>query len=141
VTKLAPNGIAGAAIGLVAIFLPGMLILCGTLPFWVALRARPLAQAAMRGTNAAVVGILGVALYDPLWTTAILNPRDFALALIAFVLLTAWKSPLARLNFSDVFPGAPKMDRMWPSDKGGRTTGWREDTFLEERAVDANRRV
>jgi chromate transporter len=93
VTKLPPNGIAGAAIGLVAIFLPGMLILCGTLPFWDALRTRSLAQAAMRGTNAAVVGILGAALYDPLWTTAILNPRDFALALTAFVLLTAWKSP------------------------------------------------
>jgi chromate transporter len=55
------------------------------------LRARPLAQAAMRGTNAAVVGILAAALYNPVFTTAVLNPRDFALAAIAFVLLTVWK--------------------------------------------------
>ncbi len=93
VMKPEPHGLLGAAIGLVAIFLPGMLILYGTLPFWDALRARPLAQAAMRGTNAAVVGILGAALYDPVWTTAILHPRDFALALTAFVLLTVWKAP------------------------------------------------
>ncbi|MBV9557819.1 MAG: chromate efflux transporter, partial [Pseudolabrys sp.] len=91
VTDFGPKGLRGAAIGLVAIFLPGILILLGTLPFWDALRARPLAQAAMRGTNAAVVGILGAALYDPVWTTAILNPRDFALAVTAFVLLTVWK--------------------------------------------------
>jgi len=91
VTNFGPNGLRGAAIGLVAIFLPGILILLGTLPFWDALRARPLAQAAMRGTNAAVVGILGAALYNPVWTTAVLNPRDFALAVTAFVLLTVWK--------------------------------------------------
>jgi chromate transporter len=91
VTNFGPNGLRGAAIGLVAIFLPGILILVGTLPFWDALRARPLAQAAMRGTNAAVVGILGAALYNPVWTTAVLNPRDFALAVTAFVLLTVWK--------------------------------------------------
>jgi chromate transporter len=91
VMKPEPNGLVGAAIGLVAIFLPGILILCGTLPFWDALRARPFAQSAMRGTNAAVVGILGAALYDPVWTTAILDRRDFALALTAFVLLTTWK--------------------------------------------------
>jgi len=47
----------------------------------------------MRGTNAAVVGILGAALYDPVWTSAVLNPRDFALALVAFVLLTLWRTP------------------------------------------------
>jgi chromate transporter len=91
VTNFGPNGLRGAAIGLVAIFLPGILVLLGTLPFWDALRARPLAQAAMRGTNAAVVGILGAALYSPVWTTAVLNPRDFALAVTAFVLLTVWK--------------------------------------------------
>lgn len=89
----APNGIAGAAIALVAIFLPGFLLLVGALPFWDALRARPLAQAAMRGANAAVVGILGAALYDPVWVSAVLGPLDFALALAGFVALVAWKAP------------------------------------------------
>lgn len=86
-----PSGIAGAAIALVAIFLPGLLLLIGALPFWDALRLRPTAQAAMRGANAAVVGILGAALYSPVWTSAILAPRDFALALAGFLLLTVWK--------------------------------------------------
>lgn len=89
----APNGVAGAAIALVALLLPGMLLVYGTLPYWDALRTRPAAQAAMRGTNAAVVGILGAALYNPVWTSAILTPRDFALALAGFLLLTVWKLP------------------------------------------------
>jgi chromate transporter len=63
------------------------------LPFWDAMRTRPAAQAAMRGTNAAVVGILGAALYHPVWTSAVLGPRDFALALAGFLLLTVWKLP------------------------------------------------
>lgn len=88
-----PNGIAGAALSLVAVFLPGLLLVVGALPFWDAFRLRPTAQAAMRGTNAAVVGILGAALYNPVWTSAILGPRDFALALAGFVLLTVWKTP------------------------------------------------
>ncbi|MBW7851109.1 MAG: chromate efflux transporter [Rhodospirillales bacterium] len=87
------SGLAGAAICLAALFLPGLLLVAGALPFWDTLRTRPRAQAAMRGANAAVVGILGAALYDPLWTTAIRDPRDFALALTGFVLLTAWKVP------------------------------------------------
>lgn len=89
----APNGILGAAIALVAIFLPGFLLLIGALPFWDAFRSRLLAQAAMRGANAAVVGILGAALYDPVWRSAVLTPQDFALALTAFLLLTVWKAP------------------------------------------------
>jgi chromate transporter len=88
-----PNGTAGAAIALVALLLPGMLLVYGMLPFWDALRTRPAAQAAMRGTNAAVVGILGAALYNPVWTSAVLMPRDFALALTGFLLLTVWKMP------------------------------------------------
>jgi chromate transporter len=88
-----PNGLAGAAIALVALLLPGMLLVYGTLPFWDAMRARPAAQAAMRGSNAAVVGILGAALYNPVWTSAVLTPRDFALALAGFLLLTVWKLP------------------------------------------------
>lgn len=63
------------------------------LPFWDALRLRPSVQAAMRGTNAAVVGILGAAFYNPVWTSAVLSPRDFALALAGFLLLiTVWKA-------------------------------------------------
>ncbi|MFN7104730.1 MAG: chromate transporter, partial [Pseudorhizobium sp.] len=88
-----PNGILGAALGLVAIFVPGFLLLVGVLPFWDRFRRYPLAQAAMRGANAAVVGILGAALYSPVWTSAILAPHDFALALAGFLLLVVWKVP------------------------------------------------
>ena len=88
-----PNGIAGAAIALVAIFLPGLLLVYGMLPFWDELRTRQFVQAAMRGANAAVVGILGLALYNPIWTSAVLTPRDFALAVGGFLLLTVWKAP------------------------------------------------
>ena len=88
-----PNGIAGAAIALVAIFLPSMLLTLGALPLWGTLRSRPAARAALRGVNAAVVGILLAALYDPLWTSAILRPADFALALGAFGLLAVWRCP------------------------------------------------
>jgi chromate transporter len=89
----APNGLVGAVIALVALFLPGLLLVYGMLPFWDALRLRPNAQAAMRGANAAVVGILGAALYNPVWTSAVLSSRDFALALAGFLLLTIWKTP------------------------------------------------
>jgi len=88
-----PNGLAGAAIALVALLLPGMLLVYGMLPFWDAMRTRAAAQAAMRGTNAAVVGILGAALYNPVWTSAVSSPRDFALALAGFLLLAVWKMP------------------------------------------------
>lgn len=93
VTVPPPNGVAGAAIALVGVLLPGMLLVFGMLPYWDALRTRPAAQAAMRGTNAAVVGILGSALYNPVWTSAVLTPHDFALALGGFLLLTLWKQP------------------------------------------------
>jgi chromate transporter len=93
VMGLTPNGVAGASIALVALALPGLLLVYGMLPFWDALRTRPAAQAAMRGSNAAVVGILGAALYNPVWTSAVLTPRDFALALAGFLLLTVWKVP------------------------------------------------
>ena len=86
VTGPSPNGIAGAIIALVALLLPGMLLVYGMLPFWDAMRTLPNAQAAMRGTNAAVVGILGAALYHPVWTSAVATPRDFALALAGFLL-------------------------------------------------------
>ena len=89
----APNGVLGAAIALVAIFLPGLLLVYGMLPFWDQLRSRPAAQAAMRGANAAVVGILGLALYDPIWVSAVHSLWDFLLAVGGFLALTLWKAP------------------------------------------------
>lgn len=87
-----PNGLIGAGIALIAVFLPGFLILLGVIPFWDSFRQRESAQALMRGANAAVVGILGAALYDPVFTSAIVGPYQFALALTCFVLLMAWKT-------------------------------------------------
>jgi chromate transporter len=88
-----PNGIAGAVLGLLGIFLPGVLILIGALPFWDSFRQRAGAQAMMRGVNAAVVGLLGAALYNPVWTSSVRAPADFGIALLGFVLLTVWRAP------------------------------------------------
>ena len=88
-----PHGVAGAALGIVGIFLPGMLILVGTLPFWQTFRKRAEAQAIMRGVNAAVVGLLGAALYSPVWPTAVKAPSDLGIVLISFILLTVWRVP------------------------------------------------
>jgi chromate transporter len=93
VVKVSPHGIAGAALGLVSIFAPGLLILVGTLPFWESFRRRADAQAIMRGVNAAVVGLLGAALYDPVWTSSVHSPADFAVGLLGFVLLAVWRAP------------------------------------------------
>ncbi|WP_411837316.1 chromate efflux transporter [Paracoccus sp. ME4] len=86
-----PNGVLGATIALLALFLPGLLLLVAALPFWDRFRTMPRAQSAMQGANAAVVGILGAALYDPVFTAAIGDMRDLALALACFVALVAWK--------------------------------------------------
>lgn len=86
-------GVSGAIIATLAIFLPAFLLVTGALPFWNGLRQSPKVQGALMGINAAVVGILLAAWYDPLWTTAILAPADFALAVILFVLLVFWKLP------------------------------------------------
>jgi chromate transporter len=88
-----PGGVPGAALALIAIFLPGMLILLGALPFWHALRARVRARAAMAGVNAAVVGLLASALYDPVWTSAVGGPADFAVAATGFAALVVWRAP------------------------------------------------
>ncbi|MTJ04006.1 MAG: chromate efflux transporter [Sediminimonas qiaohouensis] len=88
-----PNGAAGAAIALIAVFLPGFLILIGVLPFWDRFRSMARAQSLMRGANAAVVGVLGAALYSPVFTSAVSDMHDFALAIACFVLLMAWKAP------------------------------------------------
>lgn len=87
------GGISGAVVATVAIFLPAFLLVVGALPFWNGLRNSPKVQGALVGINAAVVGILLAALYDPLWTTAILDPMDFALAVVLFVMLVFWKLP------------------------------------------------
>jgi chromate transporter len=87
------NGGAGALLGVVGIFLPGLLVLIGALPFWDVFRRHAGAQASMRGVNAAVVGLLGAALYNPLWTSSIESPRDVAVALTGFILLIAWRTP------------------------------------------------
>ena len=89
----APNGWAGAALCLGAIYLPSFLLVFGVLPFWDAVRRKAIVQAALMGINAAVVGLLLAALYNPVWTAGILNGRDFALAACAFLLLFLWKIP------------------------------------------------
>ena len=88
-----PNGLAGAALALVAIYLPSFLIVVATLPTFGVLRSRPEVQAVLRGVNATVVGMLLAALYDPLWSSAILDSADFGLALVAFGMLAFWKLP------------------------------------------------
>ena len=88
-----PNGIAGAALALSAIFLPTFLMIVGALPFLSAFRTHPGVQAALRGINAAVVGLLLAALYHPVWTSAITRSADLGLALITFALLALWSVP------------------------------------------------
>ena len=88
-----PNGWTGAALCLVAVFLPSFLLVIGALPFWDELRRRRWAQSALTGVNAAVVGLLLAALYHPVWTAAITSAADFALASAAFLLLFMWKTP------------------------------------------------
>lgn len=88
-----PNGLAGALLTLVAIFLPSFFLIAGALPFWELLRSIPIFQSALKGVNAAMVGLLLAALYQPVWTSAINLPRDFGLGLLAFGLLMFWKWP------------------------------------------------
>ena len=88
-----PHGWVGAALCLGAIFLPTGLLVLGVLPFWENLRRRPVAQAALRGANAAVVGLLLAALYQPVWTSAVHGPADFVVALGAYGSLVLWRCP------------------------------------------------
>ncbi|MDU0202547.1 chromate transporter [Paenibacillus sp. MAH-36] len=87
------GGVKGAIIATIAIFLPAYLLVVGALPFWHTLRKSVKVQGALVGINAAVVGILLAALYNPLWITAILAPVDFVLATLLFVMLVFWKLP------------------------------------------------
>jgi chromate transporter len=93
VMRPAPHGVAGAVIALAGIFASSFLLVAGALPFWDRLRRFAPMQAALKGVNAAVVGILLAALYRPVWTSAIGGPADFALGLAAFALLVFWRLP------------------------------------------------
>ena len=88
-----PHGWLGALVCLIAIFAPSFLLVIGFLPFWDRLRRIKAIQNALMGINAVVVGLLLAALYTPVWTSAINGPLDFALALVAFVLLVIWRAP------------------------------------------------
>lgn len=93
VSSQSPSGWGGAAIALVAIFLPAFLLVIGALPLWEVARRHPAMQRTMLGVNAAVVGLLLAAFYQPVWTSAIRSAADFALAVTAFLLLVFWKAP------------------------------------------------
>lgn len=88
----AEGGVVGATAALLAIFLPGFLLIAGSLPLWRSIAKRPVAAHAVAGVNAAVVGLLGAALYDPVWTSAVQGPIDVAIAIVAFTLLVAWRA-------------------------------------------------
>jgi chromate transporter len=90
---LAPNGVFGAALCLVAIYLPSFLLIIGVLPFWKMLREQRFVRAALRGVNASVVGLLAAALYRPVWTAGIASAAAYEIALAAFLLLFMWRAP------------------------------------------------
>ena len=88
-----PTGLIGATLALLAIFLPSALLIVGGLPFWDLLRSAPLARRALSGVNAAVVGLLAAALYDPVFSAGITSAMAMAIAAAAFVALAAWQLP------------------------------------------------
>ena len=87
----ADDGHMGASVATIALFAPGFLLVAGLLPHWSQLAAHPLASRGLVGASAAVVGLLGAALYDPIWTSAILQPIDLVIALGGFTMLSSWK--------------------------------------------------
>lgn len=93
VSNLNPSGWMGALLCLMAAFLPAFLLIVGILPFWEQIRKYKQIRFAMFGINAAVVGLLIAAFYNPVWTSAIFNTKDFALALICFLFLVSWEIP------------------------------------------------
>ena len=100
------SALLGAVIALLSIFLPGILLLIGVAPLWGRLRARAGARAALAGANAAVVGVLGMALYDPIWTTSVLSRTDLVIALAAFIALTRFSLAPWKLVLGMVILGA-----------------------------------
>jgi chromate transporter len=93
VVRPEPHGAAGGIIALVAIFLPGLLLVVGILPFWNRLRSSTKTRALFAGVNASVVGLLLAALYQPVWVSTVHTPVDFAVVLVAFLALVVWKVP------------------------------------------------
>ncbi len=93
VSHTGPGHWSGAAIAVIGIFLPGLLLVVAALPWWQAMRERPRMAAALAGVNAAVVGLLAFALYSQVWTSAVRSPSDFAIAACGFVALVKWKAP------------------------------------------------
>lgn len=91
--RIVPSGIEGALICITGAFLPSFLLIIGALPFWERLRKAKQMRYAMLGINAAVVGLLLAAFYNPVWTSALFSPKDFALAIACFLLLIFWKVP------------------------------------------------
>lgn len=88
-----PNGWRGGLLCLAGIFLPSFFLAIGPLPFWSWFRQHPVMRSVLKGVNAAVVGLLLAALYNPVWTSAIHAPADFAIAAVALLLLVSWKAP------------------------------------------------
>ncbi len=93
ISNLTPSGWTGAALCLVAAFLPAFLLIIGILPFWEQIRKYKQIRFAMYGINAAVVGLLIAAFYNPVWTSTIFSAKDFALASVCFLLLVFWEIP------------------------------------------------
>ncbi len=89
----APNGWPGGLVCLAAIFLPSFFLAIGPLPFWNWFRQHPAMRSVLKGVNAAVVGLLLAALYNPVWISAIHAPADFAIGIIAFLMLVMWGVP------------------------------------------------
>ncbi|HWU42871.1 MAG TPA: chromate transporter, partial [Bdellovibrio sp.] len=106
VSSASPNGWSGAALCLLAAFLPAFLLVFGALPFWEKLREFKNMRYAMLGINAAVVGLLIAAFYHPVWTSGITNVKDFSLALGGFILLTFWRVPSWAVVILSAFVGA-----------------------------------
>ena len=100
--QVAPGGWRGGLVALVAIFLPSILLIIGVLPFWDRLKGRPAARGALAGVNAVVVGVLAAALWNPVLTSAIVRPADWALLAAAFVFLAVARLPpwLVVIGFS-----------------------------------------
>lgn len=87
------EGVPGALVATAAMFLPSFLLILGVLPFWNSIRKRPAFTAALMGVNAAVVGILLAALYDPIFTSSVMDVWDFVIVIVAYVALQSWKIP------------------------------------------------
>ena len=91
--QTAPTGWAGGALALAAVFAPAFLLIVGALPFWESLRTQPRVRAALMGINAAVVGLLLAALWNPVITSGIRGVGDVVLAGVALLALMKWKWP------------------------------------------------